>query len=59
MLYHLLYPLHDAWSLLNAIASGRTLGEIGATGEPANLSAVLPRCVQNGWIAGFELRPNP
>ena len=44
--------------LLNAIAAGKTLGEIGAADSLEHLDTVLPRCVQNGWIAGFELR-NP
>jgi len=45
-----------AWLLLNAINAGQTLGEIGDTEDLRDLDVVLPHCVQNGWIAGFELR---
>ncbi len=45
-----------AWSLLNAIEMGQTLGEIGDNEGLEDLDAILPRCVQNGWIAGFELQ---
>jgi hypothetical protein len=51
-------PNPAEWRLLNAIAAGKTLGEIGAAEGLKELDSVLPRCVQNGWIAGFELR-NP
>lgn len=46
----------DDWLLLTAIDAGRSLGEIGNTGDLDNLDAILPRCVQSGWIAGFECR---
>jgi len=46
----------DAWSLLNAIDAGQTLGEIGDNKGLKDLDKVLPRCVQNGWIAGFEFQ---
>ncbi len=48
-----------AWSLLNAIDAGQSLGEIGDIDDIDDLDSldvVLPRCVQNGWIAGFQLR---
>jgi len=45
-----------AWLLLNAINTGQTLGQIGDIEGLQNLDMVLPHCVQNGWIAGFELR---
>ena len=44
------------WSLLNAIETGQTLGEIGDTEGLEGLDTTLPRCVRNGWIAGFELQ---
>jgi hypothetical protein len=46
----------SAWTLLNSIDAGQTLGDIGENESLQGLDAVLPRCVQNGWIAGFELR---
>lgn len=49
-------PDAAAWLLLNAINAGQTLGEIGDTEDLEDLGSILPRCVQNGWIAGFELR---
>jgi hypothetical protein len=52
-------PNPAEWRLLNAIAAGKTLGEISAAEGLDDLDPVLPRCVQNGWIAGFEVRtPN-
>jgi hypothetical protein len=52
-------PDPSEWRLLNAIDAGQTLGEIGAAKDLDDLDSVLPRCVQNGWIAGFEVRtPN-
>lgn len=44
------------WSLLAELAADRTLGEIAAAATVTDLDAVLPRCVHNGWIAGFDLR---
>lgn len=49
-------PDAAAWSLLNAIDAGHTLGEIGDMEGLEGLDTELPHCVQNGWIAGFELR---
>jgi len=43
------------WSLLNAIESGQSLAEINNAKTLQNLDATLPRCVKNGWIAGFDL----
>jgi len=48
-------PDTDAWLLLEAIDAGQTLGEIGDRAVVQNLDTVLPRCVQQGWIAGFKL----
>jgi hypothetical protein len=45
-----------AWSLLSSINAAHTLGEIGENKSLEDLDTILPRCVQNGWIAGFELR---
>lgn len=44
------------WLLLNLINAELTLGAIADTKGLDNLDAVLPRCVQNGWIAGFDVR---
>ena len=46
----------DTWSLLSSIEAQQTLGEMGDTKSLDNLDTILPRCVQTGWIAGFELR---
>lgn len=48
-------PETDAWQLLNAIAAGSTLAELGNSDAIGNLDTVLPACVQRGWISGFEL----
>jgi len=49
-------PDAGEWALLNNIAAGRTLGEIAAADSVPALDTILPRCVRNGWIAGFNLR---
>ncbi len=49
-------PDAGEWSLLTELAAARTLGEIAAAATVTDLDAVLPRCVRNGWIAGFDLR---
>jgi len=48
-------PDPGAWTLLIAIEAGQTLGEIGNNESLATLDEILPHCIQNGWIAGFEL----
>lgn len=48
-------PDNAAWLLLEAIEAGQTLGEIGNRAIVQDLDTVLPRCVQQGWIGGFEL----
>ena len=53
----LMNPMTAAWALLRAIEAGKTLAEIGdrRTASAMTSIAVLPACVQRGWIAGFEL----
>jgi hypothetical protein len=43
------------WKFLNAIAAQTSFGEIAAAGIVEDLAALLPRCVQRGWVAGFAL----
>ena len=49
-------PGAAAWSLLSRINAGQSLGEIGTAEDLHNLDELLPHCVENGWIAGFELQ---
>lgn len=44
------------WLLLKEVEARQSLAEIGNTKIQQDLDKALPRCVQNGWIAGFELR---
>lgn len=46
-----------SWPLLNAIAEGMSLSEISALAWADELDSVLPNCVQQGWIGGFENVP--
>lgn len=43
------------WQFLTDIAAGYTLGEMGDEKNAPDIETLLPRCVQRGWIAGFEL----
>jgi hypothetical protein len=40
---------------LGEIAAGRTLRDMGEKKNAPEIETLLPRCVQRGWIAGFEL----
>jgi len=40
----------DTWQLLNGIAKGQTLEQLG---DGANIS-LLPRCAERGWLGGFD-----
>lgn len=45
--------LHDAaWTLLNMIQDGATMAELSGI---ATLDQLLPDCVRNGWIGGFQV----
>jgi len=51
-------PLTDQHlRLLKAVNSGRSLGEISASDPDLALDHILPRCVQNGWLASFSQKP--
>jgi hypothetical protein len=41
-----------AWTLLNLIQGAATMAELAGI---ANLDHLLPECVQNGWIGGFQI----
>ena len=43
-----------SWWLLNAIGEGISLGELSASADADDLDSLLPGCVQQGWIGGFE-----
>ncbi len=44
----------QSWRLLNAIAAGMSFGELSTSTDINNLDALLPACVQHGWIGSFE-----
>ncbi|TDJ47815.1 MAG: DUF2063 domain-containing protein [Gammaproteobacteria bacterium] len=43
------------WTFLNAVAARTCFGKMSESGIAGDLDTLLPRCVQRGWIAGFDL----
>ena len=44
----------QSWKLLSAIAAGMSFGEFSTSMDADDLDALLPNCVQQGWIGGFK-----
>jgi len=44
-----------SWHLLTAVNQATHFSALSEFDHFGNLDVILPRCVQNGWIAGFEL----
>ena len=48
-------PDSGEWALLQLIENGLTLDQIGQQPGLEQLDALLPVCVQRGWVAGFTV----
>lgn len=44
----------QAWTVLNALHEGRTLGAVSALPGADDLDTLLPRLFQSGWITGLK-----